>query len=175
MAHRCTQRVILDGDGATFAVSCLVYRVQPVKYLWLIALLVGACDLADTSAQDRPLTLAYVTEAILSPSCGTAECHSAMKAEKGDIFDSVMAAKQSIEVTHPDLVVTCAWLGKDLETCAQNNDDIASSYLMTVITVGDYSDGNLMPLDQPMSNQNILLLSRWIREGAQGLDKPVAR
>ncbi len=153
-----------------------MYRVQSVKYLGLMTLLLGACDLANKSAQDRPLTLAYVTEAILKPSCGTAECHSAMKAEKNDIFDSVEAAKHTMEVTHPDLVATCAWLTtKDPATCAQNNDDIQGSYLIHVITVGDYSDGNLMPLDQPMSNQDIVLLTRWIRDGAEGLDKPVVR
>jgi hypothetical protein len=151
----------------------LVYRVQPVKYLWIITLVLGACDLADRSAQDRPLTLAYVTEAILKPSCGTAECHSAMKAERGDVFDSVAAAKHTMEVTHPDLVVPCAWLtNEDPATCAQNNHDLQSSYLIHVITVGDYTDGNRMPLDQPMSNQDIVLLTRWIRDGAEGLDKP---
>lgn len=150
----------------------LVYRVQPVKYLWLVTLVLGACDLADRSAQDRPLTLEYVTETILKPSCGTAECHSAMKAERGDVFDSVAGAKQTMDVTHRDLVTTCARLGEDPAFCAQHNDDILGSYLIHVITVGDYSDGNLMPLDQPMSNQDIELLTRWIREGAEGIDKP---
>ena len=51
-----------------------------------------ACNVTD----DRPETLAYITQTILEPSCGTAECHSAMKAEKGYVFDSVEATQHSM-------------------------------------------------------------------------------
>ncbi len=178
-ATLCSTRQFIEWVARHSQPAGLVYGVQPVKYLWLMPLVAGltglteACDLSEKSAQDRPLTLEYVTQTILKPSCGTAECHSAFKAEKNDIFDSVAGAKETFEHAHQDLVLPCAIVApqmhEDIATCEQNNDDLSNSYLIRVITIGDY-EGNLMPLDQPMSNQNVLLLSRWIREGAEGLE-----
>lgn len=126
-----------------------------------------ACSLSAPPVDDRPQTLAFITEAILKPSCATAECHSAMKAQSGDVFDSVSAARASI--VDNGLVVTCEKLATPQPSpCIEAAQQ---SYLLTVITEGD-ARGNRMPLDQPMSNTDIELIGTWIENGAAGLELP---
>lgn len=137
--------------------------------LWTFALIagaVGACDLSKDTTDDRPATLEFVTQAILKPSCGTAECHSAMKAEKYDVFDSVAAAKDTF-LNHTDLVITCAKL-QPPEDSPCDDHDINASYLVQVISTAD-NEGNRMPLDQALSNKDNELIRTWIRDGAPGL------
>src|ERR1700759_4113749 len=74
-------------------------RLMNVK-MWLCALLIAGCHLDQDTQDDRPATFEFITEAILKPSCGTAECHSAMKAEKQDVFDSVEGARTTFTITH---------------------------------------------------------------------------
>ena len=45
---------------------------------------------------DRPPTLEYVTEAILAPTCGQAECHSQFSDQVGDEFDTVASARRTM-------------------------------------------------------------------------------
>ncbi len=113
----------------------------------------AACSVTD----DRPETLAYITETILAPSCGTAECHSAMKRQSGYAFDSVGAAQDSIK--NGALVAICATPPCDSAP--------GSSYLLTVITNQDIY-GNRMPLDQPLPNLDAVLIANWITAGAPG-------
>lgn len=113
-----------------------------------------ACNVTD----DRPETLAYITETILKPSCGTANCHSAMKAEKNYVFDSVEASRKSMAT----LVTPC-----DEPPCTTAPAD---SYLLTVITQED-SEGNRMPIDQPLANKDIVLIEHWILDGAPGIEE----
>src|SRR5690242_19196430 len=56
-----------------------------------LALLV-ACGTTD----DRPLTVEYVTGAVLGPTCGGAQCHSTFAANQTDIFDTVEGARSSL-------------------------------------------------------------------------------
>ncbi len=127
-------------------------------FCWLVALggLV-ACDVTD----DRPQTLAYVTETILAPSCGTAECHSAMKKQSNYVFDSVAGAQASI--AGGGLIATCA------QPPCESAD--ASSYLLTVISTQDV-EGDRMPLDQPLANKDIDFIANWITDGADGYVPP---
>ncbi|CAN5556269.1 hypothetical protein BH11MYX1_BH11MYX1_04980 [soil metagenome] len=147
-----------------------MYRVQPVKYLWLTTLILG-CDFSKSAEDRRPLTAEYVTETILKPSCGTAECHSAMKQQNGYIFDSVAGLKYSARVIDTGLVQTCESLGvPDIATCVQTNFDVQNSLLILSIT--NTPGLKQMPFDQPMSNQDVALLTDWIQAGAEGLDLP---
>ena len=133
--------------------------------MWLCALLItGACNLENDTQDDRPATFEFITQAILKPSCGTAECHSAMKAEKQDVFDSVDGARTTFTVTHTDLVFTCATL-QPPEPSPCNNDDVNNSYLVQVISTAD-NEGDRMPLDQALSNKDIELIRTWIQDGA---------
>jgi hypothetical protein len=136
-------------------------RFAPSYFVLAIAAVcaLAACNVTD----DRPETLAYITEAILAPSCGTAECHSAMKREKGYAFDTVENAQDSI--ANGELVEVCA-----TPPCVGAPAD---SYLLTVITSQDV-EGNRMPLDQPLANKSIYLIGNWITNGAEGYTPPTA-
>lgn len=127
--------------------------------LALIGALLGAAA-CGSDTDDRPATLDYITQTILAPSCAGAECHSAYRAQVGDVFDTPGAARRSIVenglVIYPD------------DTA---NPD--SSLLIRVLTVGAPSilsrgDTVRMPYDAPMPDADIALIRRWIDEGAVG-------
>jgi hypothetical protein len=129
-----------------------------MKRLVLIgALFAGACGATD----DRPRTLAYITETILAPSCASAECHSAFKRAVGDQFDTLDATRESIVVN--GLVVYPADVA-----------DPTGSLLFRTVTVGGPSvlepgSGNVrMPYDAPMPDADVELIRAWIEEGAKG-------
>lgn len=129
-----------------------------MKRLVLIgALFAGACGTTD----DRPRTLPYITEAILAPTCASAECHSAFKRQVGDEFDTVDAARRSI-------------VGNGL-VLADDVADPSSSFLIQSLTVGtlsilDPKSGTKvrMPYDAPMPDADLDLIRMWIAEGAKG-------
>lgn len=113
-------------------------------------LALGACgELED----DRPPTLEYVTEAILAPNCGNAQCHSSFRRAEDYAFDTVDEARDSINTYV--LVV---------------GGEPDSSLLYQVL-VSPGGDGNVprMPWDQPMPDRDVELIRRWIERGAQGL------
>jgi hypothetical protein len=131
--------------------------------MWLCALLIAGCNLQTETQDDRPATFEFITQAILKPSCGNAECHSAMKAVKQDVFDSVEGARKTFTVTHTDLVVTCEQLVPPQPSPC--DAAVVKSYLYTVIQDKDI-EGDRMPLDQALSNKDQELIERWISEGA---------
>lgn len=117
------------------------------------ALALAACG---TSVDDRPATLEYVTQAILAPSCGNAQCHSSFRRVEDYAFDTVEEARDSINTYA--LVVPF---------------DVEGSLLHQVLVTegGNPDDGALqrMPYDQPMSDRDVDLIDRWIEKGAPGL------
>lgn len=126
-----------------------------MKRLVLIgALFAGACGATD----DRPRTLAYITDTILAPTCASAECHSAFKRQVGDQFDTVDATRRSI--VSNGLVLP------------DNVADPSGSLLIQSLTVGAASilspgSGNVrMPYDAPMPDADIALIEAWIADGA---------
>lgn len=102
---------------------------------------------------DRPATLEYITEAILQPSCSQATCHSSYRNERGYAFDTVKAAKKSIE---SGLAVP---------------GDAESSLLYTVLT----RSVKRMPYDAPMPDKDIALIQKWLDDGAPGVTIPGAQ
>jgi len=112
-------------------------------------LALGACGAEEGPGNQRFLTLEYVTEGVLAPSCGNAQCHSSFRNEGGYAFDTVSAAKRSLEPI-------------------VNPDDPDASLLMIVLTRAI----NRMPYDQPLPAPDIAYLRRWIAAGAEGLDLP---
>ena len=140
-----------------------------VKYFLIAAISLAGCDVSDHPADQTGVTLAYVTETILAPSCGTTECHSSFKAEAGDIYDTVAGAQATLANKDYGLVLTCDKLTPRLESpCLEAP---ANSYLITVITATTSNDERArMPLDQVMSRSDITTLADWIRDGAVGLD-----
>lgn len=115
-----------------------------------LACALGACgELED----DRPATLEYVTQAILAPSCGNAQCHSSFRRADDYAFDTVEGARDSINTYV--LVVP------------QEPD----SSLLYQVLVSPGGDGNVarMPYDQPMPDRDVEHIRKWIERGAPGL------
>ena len=107
------------------------------------ALASAACSQTDN---DRPATLQYITEAILQPNCAQDVCHSSYSRTKGYAFDTVAAAKQSLQI--PGLV---------------NPDEPDSSLLYTVLI----RQIKRMPYDAPLPQKDIALIHLWIMDQAQ--------
>jgi hypothetical protein len=124
-----------------------------MKLALLFILAIAACGTDD----DRPLTLAYLTETILAPNCALPECHSSLRQQSGYVFETVATTQTSIK--NGNLIVTC-------ETPPCLNAP-GSSYLLTVITNGD-AYGHRMPLDEPLPNLDADYIARWIIAGAPG-------
>lgn len=112
--------------------------------------LVAAAVLAgcNTSENDRPATLEYITEAILQPSCSQATCHSSYRMEEGYAFDTVDISRKSLQ----GIVVP---------------GDPETSKLYIVLT----RNKERMPLDAPLFDKDIALIKLWIESGAEGLEQ----
>jgi hypothetical protein len=124
-----------------------------MKLCILSLLVTAACNTVD----DRPETLAYITETVLAPNCGVAECHSSLRRQSNYVFDSVAEAQTSIK--NGSLIVAC--------TTPPCPNAPGGSYLLRVITDGDIY-GNRMPLDEPLPNLDAVLIAKWITDGAPG-------
>ena len=134
--------------------------LQRYVVLAACACALAACGITD----DRPQTLAYITETILAPNCASAECHSSMKRAYGFAFDTVANAQASF-ASKPTLIPPC----KDEPPCA---DADTASYLLKILTSDQDVYGNRMPLDAPLANKDIFLIATWIEYGAAGYTQP---
>jgi hypothetical protein len=137
-----------------------------MKWLALFATL-GACATSD----DRPQTLAYITETILAPRCSQAECHSSVRRQSGYVFDTVEHAQESL--ADPNMTGS---FGQPLITPGQ---PLSSTLLIVLGGVEDadgkrYEDnfGNRMPLDAPLPNLDVYYIGTWIKNGAAGYVPP---
>lgn len=137
-----------------------------MKFAYLLAAVVPMGALAACrTTEDRPETLAYITETILAPNCGTAECHSAKKDQSYDQFDSVAGAQESIA---NNALISCSdSTGAELDPC----DEGGKTYLIQVLTKADV-EGDRMPLDYPLANKDIYFIAQWITDGAEGYVSP---
>ena len=122
----------------------------------LVLALLAACG---TTKDDRPRTIGYITEAILAPTCGGAECHSTFTQNRGDIFDTVAGARASL--VHN-------LLSFDSTQYDPANPD--NSGLIIWITQTDPLGLGIgrMPYDAPMPNADVNFLKEYIREEAPG-------
>jgi hypothetical protein len=112
------------------------------RLVLVAAVALAACEEAD----NRPVTLEYITVAILQPACSQYVCHSSYRKERGYAFDTVAAAKLSLQ----PLVVP---------------NDLEASLLNTVLI----RRVKRMPYDAPLPDKDIELIQRWIEGGAPGL------
>lgn len=110
---------------------------------FLIAVLVAGCG---SAVDDRPPTLEYVSQAIIAPACGNAECHSSFHTADGWRLDSVAAMRQSVSN------------GLITVRNAENPDDIESTLLLDVLT----RTQKRMPYDQPLPEVDIDLIREWV-------------
>jgi hypothetical protein len=115
--------------------------------------LASACG---TSTDDRPPTLAFVTETILKPTCAQAECHSTFAQQKGYDFETVATARASFQ-NDPVLV---------------DVDDIGTTTPPTLIlnlTIEQGPGALRMPFDAPIPNADVDLIQKWMEAGLSGI------
>lgn len=127
-----------------------------VRLAWVLPL-VAACG---TTTDDRPRTIEYVTEAVLAPTCGAANCHSSFAQQRGDVFDTVDASRRSLVVN--------GLISFDSVQYDPANPDNAG--LIIWITQTDPLGLGIgrMPFDAPMPNEDVSFLKQYIKEGAPG-------
>ena len=87
--------------------------------------------------------------AILAPSCGNAQCHSTFRQADGLAFDTVAAAKDSIE---------------DGGLVVPGDGETSQLHIVLRRTV------DRMPYDQPLPEPDIQFIKTWIDNGADGID-----
>lgn len=105
-----------------------------------------ACAACSQTDNDRPATLPYITEAILQPNCAQDVCHSSYTRAKGYAFDTVAAARQSLQIKGLVMIT-----------------EPESSLLYTVLTRAV----KRMPYDAPLPQKDIDLILQWIGGSAQ--------
>lgn len=126
--------------------------------LLLIALCTSACG---SATDDRPATLDYITETILTPTCASAECHSSFTREVNDRFDTVSATRFSL-------------VAYGLVSLPADAENPRNSLFVRALTTGlpsilDPNSGLVrMPYDAPIPDADIALIERWIADGALG-------
>jgi hypothetical protein len=127
--------------------------------LWYLALLLpAACTM---STDNRPHTVEYVTEAVLAPSCGEAQCHSTFSGNLHDIFDTVNGTRSSI--VRNGLVTLSVDVGDDRE------DPVAAPLIGWItLPTGLNPIVGRMPWDAPLAKEDVGLLEGWIKDGAKG-------
>jgi hypothetical protein len=114
--------------------------------------LASACG---STTDDRPATLANITESILKPSCASAECHSSFVKEKGYAFDTVVAARASFQGDQSIV---------DLDHL--NTTEPPSLILNLTL---DQASAPRMPYDAPIANADIDLIEKWLDLGLPGI------
>jgi hypothetical protein len=125
--------------------------------------LAAAC----TTTDDRPQTLAYVTETILVPNCATAECHSSLRAQDGYVFDTVEHTQDSLADANDQTGF------RSIGALITPGDPMNSPLVSVLNGQNDFvKDENkpLMPLDHPLANKDIFFIAKWIENGAAGYE-----
>lgn len=123
--------------------------------VWLSACVaLAGCAESD----ERPLSIEYATEAILAPSCGNAQCHSSFRQVGGFALDTVeMARFELVELADVELGVD----GDGLPIITKRPQD---SLLIEVLVRAV----DRMPYDQPLPDNDIDYLRRYLEAGAPG-------
>jgi hypothetical protein len=116
----------------------------------LILLLAAAAAGCGTETDDRPATFSYIHQAIIVPSCATAVCHSTQNHISGvDMEDRESAYDAFAIVDIKELSPIYGQIGGEIEDPST------------------IPDAGRMPLDSPLPEADILLIGRWIDDGAE--------
>jgi hypothetical protein len=122
----------------------------PSSALGVALIALAACG-ADTDT--RPETADYIIEAILAPRCGRAACHSTDTREHGYAFDTIAAGIASMKSSDHGRALVVPGSPEQSE-------------LVTVLT----DSNGPMPPDSPLPQADIDLITRWVADGAEGLE-----
>lgn len=129
----------------------------------LSGVVVAACGTveSDNDPDGRPLELEYIVGAIFAPSCGQTQCHSKFKQAGGLVFDSPDDARASLLAP-----ASGPLLRFDSEQDDRVRlDGIKPNLLVWLTEIDPFGQGTgRMPFDGPLPQQDLNLLSAWIRE-----------
>jgi hypothetical protein len=117
----------------------------------------AACSTND----DRPLTVEYLTAAVLQPSCGAAQCHSTFAANQTLIFDTVGGTRSSL--------IKEGLIRFDSKLRYDPANPVQADLIQWVTQTDPLNKGiGRMPWDAPMANEDILYLEQYIQASAPG-------
>lgn len=163
---------------------------RPICALLLLAASCGEitdegqlCTEAESNANDpkcgRPLELAFITSAILAPSCGQTQCHSRFRAAGELIFDNPRDAAISMLVDTSALQPLLAFTADRFDP---TGIDTYKPWLLRFLTeefplsdldsVTDTYDR--MPFEAPLARADIDLIKVWIQAEITA-DDPLGR
>ena len=137
-------------------IACTRLEAAPKRLFHnlFVASVALACAACSSQPDDRPMTIEYITEAILAPTCGQADCHSTFAANRTDIFDTVEGARRSLV------------LNGLIQFTSSQYDPANPQFANLIIWVTETDPFGLgfgrMPLDEPLPNEDILFLESWI-------------
>ncbi|HEY3803871.1 MAG TPA: hypothetical protein VGL61_14750 [Kofleriaceae bacterium] len=134
------------------------------RFAWPLLALV-ACGTTD---DDRPRDAQYITDTILAPMCGQAECHSTFVQSDGVVFDTYEGMRESmIAPGMNDANPNGPVVGPLLAFDDSPYDPAAPQESLLIQILTQTTDPNTgidrMPLDAPLANADIQLLEAWIR------------
>jgi hypothetical protein len=118
--------------------------------------LVISASACGTTTDDRPATLANITESILKPTCASAECHSSFVQQSGYDFENVKGARASFQYDS-DLV--------DIEHIGDPDQPPALILDLT----REQLNKPRMPYDAPLPNADVDLIQQWLEAGLPGI------
>ncbi len=118
-----------------------------MQRLAIAALVLAACG---TSDDQRPLNLDYITETILAPSCGAAQCHSTFKQAAGFVFDTIDGARAAFQ---------------NDRKLFEGDERPGLIFNLTLEQAG----APRMPYDAPLPDVDIALIEKWMKAGAPGV------
>jgi hypothetical protein len=126
-----------------------------------MATALAACG---TSNDDRPLTVEYVTAAVLQPMCGAAQCHSTFAQNQGVVLDNIGGVRTAMVGSSGAGLIRF-----DSMPHYDPGDPLHSDLIAWVTQTDPFGRGiGRMPLDQPMANEDITLLAKWVQASAPG-------
>lgn len=119
----------------------------------MLPVVLAACTM---SADERPKTLPYITETILAPYCGAAQCHSSFTAAYDDVFDTVEGARRTIVRNR------LVQMGGQGQVDDRESPHGAALIEVVELPFGLHHEIGRMPYDAPLPNADIDLMARWI-------------
>lgn len=117
---------------------------------------------SDESECGRPLTVEYLTLAILAPSCGQTQCHSKFRQAGGLVFDNPHDARKSMLT--PGSGPLLQFTSEQFDPLDSGRSNLIQ-WLLPLNSVN--KDTGRMPFDAALPSIDIQLLQVWIRQAPE--------